>query len=588
MQKRSFEFRDDDKTIDLDNWLLGVYKPSRMAGFDFVVSNNTTLNLNHATTGVDIVDVNGVSAKYGVVVMPTGLIVKEDSQVSIPVNPNNGLTVRYDLIYLSHQYRNDVIGGQQATYGVVEGSSGLIPELTDPTTQVAIGLLVWPSSTLVIDSTVRFIPSAASLPRLEGISHIKNGVTTYNLANATTEIVINLEDLETNYKINATESLTGTKKIILLGENEINQGKKTIFEISLSQSNANANFNFVSKRNSGASEVVLFSILKEELKYNSKVFVGVQVNEIGLIVESYTPSDSHNAGRQNRNNISWIDAPQTLQTVDYSDRDLGTTYRMIPLQGDFVPSYFVYSGDKAEGFYIPTLTMYAGQSFMVEVGNNSGLQLFSKAVPSTIESVDTNCVGIVFGSSNGVFNNTSESYQIYAKKGQVIEFVVNSQGKLVVKNEMLFNNVSGNALAIQATRKFFSDFKIANDTVLPIGTIKPSLDSSRIALPSDGVPRKIEVLTKANITKPDNASDNVCVQQLLVKNGIATAIVGNSSNVALFNNGIDYGDTVCYYKFDHNGDGGYVETQFVLAGTDPVSATGIIISVNGIPTVNIG
>jgi hypothetical protein len=148
MQKRSFQWKDNDYTDSINRHLLGVIPYGLYAGFDAVFADGLTLELNHNTTGVDEVTVPLVrTPKLGKVVTQQGATIQEDAAISVAITANGSGFARIDTIVIEHTYVANV-GGTPAIYKTVEGSPASNPVPSDlpfPEKQVAIGYLYVPA-----------------------------------------------------------------------------------------------------------------------------------------------------------------------------------------------------------------------------------------------------------------------------------------------------------------------------------------------------------------------------------------------------------------------------------------------------------
>jgi len=179
MQTRFWNYRDDDLTASIVQWLTGIIPPGRYFGFDFLPTANLTLTLNHNTTGFSFVDsVPADQQNISLCVTRQGVVVTEDAQITLPINAGDPTDPRIDLVILTHEYITTT-GGQTALYSVIEGTpdpSPSAPALTDPLRQIIIGELLIPANTAQLDD-VGVEWTQALKPRFAGNSPIDINLT---------------------------------------------------------------------------------------------------------------------------------------------------------------------------------------------------------------------------------------------------------------------------------------------------------------------------------------------------------------------------------------------------------------------------
>jgi hypothetical protein len=164
-QKRYWNYEDDDLTVDLNHREGAMIPPGRYAGFKPLAMTGTTLQLVH-TDGYKKVSVGLGNSQVGVWVTNQGLVIHEDQQINLPINPNPEDLPRVDLIVGSHEYQL-VAGGQQALYSIVQGQPSdeavpADPTLPEPNKQVILGrLYIEPGANTLAD--MRYVP--AQIPR---------------------------------------------------------------------------------------------------------------------------------------------------------------------------------------------------------------------------------------------------------------------------------------------------------------------------------------------------------------------------------------------------------------------------------------
>jgi len=152
-QKRFWNFKDDDLTISINQWLIGLIDSGRYRGYDGTLDNTMVLKLHHNTTGAILVNKTGNwSDKYGIVRTKQGTIIQEYDPIQLAVDTTEDKFHRRDLIVLNHEYI-ETVGGQTAYYSIIKGREvpinalAVTPLLPDEEKQVIIGELYLPSNT---------------------------------------------------------------------------------------------------------------------------------------------------------------------------------------------------------------------------------------------------------------------------------------------------------------------------------------------------------------------------------------------------------------------------------------------------------
>ncbi len=144
-QKRSFEYKSNDSTADLNNWMLSFFEPGVLHGF-YPEFSGLNLLFRHDQKQIHReVDYEGVlSSGTGVILSKQGVVIKETSQISLSIDTNEySANPRIDLIVCDHSY-NLIEGGVEAIYMVIKGTPGenpVKPSVINENTQVIIGSL---------------------------------------------------------------------------------------------------------------------------------------------------------------------------------------------------------------------------------------------------------------------------------------------------------------------------------------------------------------------------------------------------------------------------------------------------------------
>ncbi len=153
-QKRSWNYRAEDSTYNLSIADIAIILPGVYRGFDITLDNTMVLKLTHQDTGYVVTDIAGgtISDKRGAVVSKQGVVVTEDGTETLAIAVG-GIKPRIDLIIMEHQY-NQIAGGQQAIYSVVQGiasANPAVPTLPNPALQVVIGQLYVQANITALD-----------------------------------------------------------------------------------------------------------------------------------------------------------------------------------------------------------------------------------------------------------------------------------------------------------------------------------------------------------------------------------------------------------------------------------------------------
>lgn len=182
-QRRFWNYLDDDLTIDLTRWITGLIPSGLYRGFDWSPAAGMNLILNHETTGYKYVDKDqNETSNLGVVITRQGVIVQDDTVLSLAIAANSSGNPRIDIIILSHEYE-EFEGGSDALYSVIQGtpsSTPVAPAVGDDKKDVIIGYLYVPDGTTsLLDAGV--IYTRPDIPMIAGNSNIplKNKVNSF-------------------------------------------------------------------------------------------------------------------------------------------------------------------------------------------------------------------------------------------------------------------------------------------------------------------------------------------------------------------------------------------------------------------------
>ena len=178
-QKRHTEYLSDDDSFQFNSFLIGLITSGLYRGFDFTATNNLFLQLNHDTTGYKYPKRDGsISANTGVVRSKQGVLITEDTFISLQVNANTTAFPRIDLVVCEHKYA-EIAGGLDAEYFIIQGTPNanpVVPTLTNPNFQVVIGQLYLPANTSTLDAD-GVVYTRPQLPEL-GNNNLQEQVST--------------------------------------------------------------------------------------------------------------------------------------------------------------------------------------------------------------------------------------------------------------------------------------------------------------------------------------------------------------------------------------------------------------------------
>lgn len=152
MQKRLFNYKEDDSTFLLNQITSGVIPSGVYFGFDANLDNTLVLKLIHSTSGISEIDIDLNESIVGLIKSKQGTIIKEDNTIEFPIDAGDVLP-RIDLIVCSHSF-SEIVGGSQALYSVLKGIpaiSPVKPTLTNVNEQIEIGSLYVPANMLLLN-----------------------------------------------------------------------------------------------------------------------------------------------------------------------------------------------------------------------------------------------------------------------------------------------------------------------------------------------------------------------------------------------------------------------------------------------------
>lgn len=159
MQKRYWNYLDEDSSFDLSQLRVPLTVPGRYRGFDSVAFTGNNGSFTHDETGYRFVGLGQVITEdVGAWVTNQGVLVTEDDAIVLTVANNVTDSERIDIIVGTHDYVQ-AAGGAQASYSIVQGVPGDgQPSLPTPATDVLLGVLKIAPNTVGDLSSVVWIP----------------------------------------------------------------------------------------------------------------------------------------------------------------------------------------------------------------------------------------------------------------------------------------------------------------------------------------------------------------------------------------------------------------------------------------------
>lgn len=148
-----WNYKEEDSTLLLNQFLNGILPPGVYGGFDAVPFDGSMLLRLSQNNAVEEISIAGTSKKIGVIKTKQGVIVAEDTQVELLIDPTTTLP-RIDIITIQHQYQA-VINASIPFYSIIKGTPALNPippSLTIPAYQMKIGELRLPANCNVLNT----------------------------------------------------------------------------------------------------------------------------------------------------------------------------------------------------------------------------------------------------------------------------------------------------------------------------------------------------------------------------------------------------------------------------------------------------
>jgi hypothetical protein len=126
-QRPFWRWKDDDLTVDINAWPMGMWEKGLYRGYDQISSSGMVLSLGHAATGYTRYSIlMAAVGPYGIVITPQGTLVQDDTQIDLTLSAGNVTHPRIDLIVAQHQY-SKVVGGLPMVYLVYPGTPAATP-----------------------------------------------------------------------------------------------------------------------------------------------------------------------------------------------------------------------------------------------------------------------------------------------------------------------------------------------------------------------------------------------------------------------------------------------------------------------------
>ncbi len=147
-QKRFTTYRAAVESFPLGEQHVGILIPARYKGYDTMTTeDNQDIVIGHSNIIPKTSNQETVIDNYGVLLMPTGIIIHEEGSISVPMPSDtqpgtNDPKRKKFLLVCEHNYQQ-VVGGVEASYFFIASSTfgDDVPNLSDPTKQIAIGII---------------------------------------------------------------------------------------------------------------------------------------------------------------------------------------------------------------------------------------------------------------------------------------------------------------------------------------------------------------------------------------------------------------------------------------------------------------
>lgn len=228
-QTRQVTYNKPLVAFDRNQRLLGLLPPGVYKGFNNKNSNSgNNITIDHdgdAFRKTELI-VTSETTNLGLVQTKQGVIVQEDTNITVSVDFGDLAQARYDILVCDHTFA-EVAGGAIATYSVVKGALGAgIPALSNPTRQTPIGYFYLPAGNATDHSTTVWVRyDAPSLGgrgiKLKSTGEVKERALTYELNDLNTLTKTDL--LYVTTPSNAPTGLSNGMVLIFNNGNNITQ-----------------------------------------------------------------------------------------------------------------------------------------------------------------------------------------------------------------------------------------------------------------------------------------------------------------------------------------------------------------------------
>ena len=594
-QERFFEFRDDDLTKRLDNWLLGIFHPGRYCGFDMQVTNNLIVTLSHTETGIIYNDgTNNPKPALGVLVSNVGVVVKESSNITVTAQPNPGANPRIDLIYMQHRYRDGVISGEQATYGYIQGVASAnpsYPALTDSVNQIVVGYIYWPAATSVINSSVRWEPAKSPIPNKLKWNDQKEGLLPIVLTGSSSSHVLDVAKSNNKIFITAETGTSGTHVFEIL-QSVITERVNWFFDIEIDKDNLLTDFLLIIKNKVAGVLTTIKTYTYQDI-VNEKIRLKISNSSSGYFIDCEDRETNHSLNKENRFALSPIIGPENLIS-------LTPPANLLIIEEENFPAYVKCLSTLLDGIQNENiLTPKVGTKIMIEAGHPSGLTIRNNSAVT-----GDGAFKFVYGNNaGGLFNGPDTVSNLFLRQGGVCELVYTSAGFWTLINNDYSNKLQGienragiTAQTLAAYKKFFSQSTTPSN-VLNFDSNGAGngadVSGSRIEMPTDSIPRTFFVFGKAVFNRKTVASENIQGRLNLVRrnaSGVDTRVdQGLTEKTGPVGYQGNYDDTLSVsYMFTSTCEVQDSIALFTWVLGDQFDITNIKLNVIGIPNSIIG
>lgn len=168
MEKALTTYKAPVNSYPLSQQRAGMFASGRYTGFDILEVSDAApgftgvLKSGQKTTLPSIDEDNAAMFAQGTLMTKHGLVIKSSDDHSLSITPNASIPIRYDIIYCEYAWTAEE-GGGPILWGILEGpADGVLPELTNPNTQVIVGVITVPIN--ATSATITYEPAKVPLP----------------------------------------------------------------------------------------------------------------------------------------------------------------------------------------------------------------------------------------------------------------------------------------------------------------------------------------------------------------------------------------------------------------------------------------